>query len=398
MSKKKKYAPIFEENEIIDNECIEFPMCGGCAFRNINYSSEISYKENFVKNLIETFGNFENMPIVCAENVFEYRNKMEFSFGDNGTAGELAVGMRKHGSFYEVSDGTNCVMCDDDFRVIAKTIKEFFKETGAFFYHKRKQTGTLRNLIIRKAFFTGEIIVNVVTTSNLADISPLKEKLCAISLKGTLKGLLHTICDCPSDAVKPEKITLIFGENFITEKINGLIFKISPFSFFQTNSCGAEKLYQTVTEFAGDLSGEVVFDLYCGTGTISQILAKKNITAKIIGVEIVDEAIQAAKQNAALNNIKNCEFISGDVLKIVPELQKPGTIIVDPPRDGIHPKVLPHLINFNAEKIVYVSCNPKTLARDLESFTKSDYQVKKVRIHDMFPRTNHVETVVQLSR
>ena len=193
------------------------------------------------------------------------------------------------------------------------------------------------------------------------------------------------------------KQKILYGNDYFYENLLGLKFKISAFSFFQTNSKGAEKLYSVVREYAGDTSGKVVFDLYCGTGTIGQIMSEGS--KKVIGIEIVEEAVEAAKINAELNGITNCEFIAGDVLKKVDELEdKPDLIIVDPPRDGINPKAILKIIDFGAEEIVYVSCKPTSLARDLQVFEANGYKTVKVKCVDMFPRTQHVETVVLLAK
>lgn len=225
----------------------------------------------------------------------------------------------------------------------------------------------------------------------------ITEKLKALTYKGTLKGILHIINNGLADMVRADEIRVLFGQDYIYENILGLKFKISPFSFFQTNSKGAEKLYSTALEFLGDASNKTVFDLYCGTGTIGQLVSSK--AKKVIGIELVEEAVAAAKENAGLNGITNCTFIAGDVAKVITELtDKPDAIILHPPRPGVHPEAMKYVIKFNAPDIVYVSCNPKTLVTDLNVLAAAGYVVEKVKIMDMFPGTPHVETVVKLYR
>ena len=256
--------------------------------------------------------------------------------------------------------------------------------------------GYLRHLLVRRAQKTGEILVNLVTTSQSdMPMEPLKERLLALSLEGTFAGILHSINDGLADVVRSDKTEVLYEKEYFYEELLGLKFKISTFSFFQTNSLGAEVLYSTVREFIGEGNKNVVFDLYSGTGTIAQLMA--DVAKKVIGVEIVEEAVEAAKKNAELNGLTNCEFIAGDVLKVLDTIEeKPDYIILDPPRDGIHPKALQKIIAYGVEYMVYISCKPTSLARDLVALTEGGYQVEKVVCVDMFPQTTGVETVCLL--
>ena len=219
----------------------------------------------------------------------------------------------------------------------------------------------------------------------------------ALDLNGKIVGILHTHNDSLSDAVIPEKIVTIYGSDFISERILGLNFKISPFSFFQTNSKGAEVLYETARSYVGETKDKVIFDLYSGTGTIAQMLAP--VAKKVVGVEIVEEAVEAAKENAALNQLTNCEFIAGDVLKVIDEItDKPDIIVLDPPRDGIHPKAIEKIIDYGVKEMVYISCKPTSLVRDLEIFQARGYRVVKACAVDQFVNTLHVETCVLLAK
>ena len=227
-----------------------------------------------------------------------------------------------------------------------------------------------------------------------------KEALLAASYVGKMTGILHTKNDSVADTVTNEGTEILFGQDYFYEELLGLRFKITPFSFFQTNSLGAEVLYTTAREFIGDALSEpskVVFDLYSGTGTIAQMLSP--VAKKVIGVEIIEEAVEAAKENAKLNGLENCEFIAGDVLKVIDDIEeKPDYIVLDPPRDGIHPKALEKIIRYGVPQMVYISCKPTSLARDLEVLQARGYEVKKVCCVDMFPATVHVETVALLVR
>lgn len=406
ISKKRRCyeGKVLEVLEKSPNEiealCEDFSMCGGCTFQNISYDYEIDLKRKMVKDILENegIGSFENLEVVSGNYTDGYRNKMEYSFGDNEKGGSLALGMRKRNSFYEVVTSKKCNIVDSDFRSILKTTLDFFQNSEENFYHKSTLEGSLRHLLVRKGYFTGEILVSLITNDTLkTDLNIFKEKLLKINTLGKIVSISHTINNSLSDIVSCDSFNILYGQDFFYENILSLKFKISTFSFFQTNSIGAEKLYSTVKEFAGDVFDKVVFDLYCGTGTIAQIMSKG--AKSVFGIELVAEAVDAANENSKLNNINNCTFLTGDVLKIIDELTtKPDIIILDPPRDGIHPKALDKIINFGVEKIVYVSCKPTSLARDLKVFISAGYNILNIRCHDMFPRTYHIETVVLLSK
>ena len=261
-----------------------------------------------------------------------------------------------------------------------------------------QHTGYLRHLLLRRGDTTGEILVNLVTTTQEEhDLTELKEQLLELPLEGKIVGILHILNDSLSDVVKSDETRILYGQDFFYEKLLGLQFKITPFSFFQPNSRGAEVLYETVREYIGDIENKTVFDLFSGTGTIGQVLAP--VAKKVIGVEIIEEAVEAAKQNAALNNLSNCKFIAGDVLKVLDDLtEKPDVVILDPPRDGIHPKALPKILSYGVDHIVYISCKATSLARDLPAFLAAGYKLEKACCVDQFCQTVHVETVVLLQR
>ncbi|MEA4971880.1 MAG: 23S rRNA (uracil(1939)-C(5))-methyltransferase RlmD [Candidatus Metalachnospira sp.] len=407
ITKKRNGVMEGELREIIErspieteNGCSHCDVCGGCNYQRINYKEENKIKEKMVLQILNNaqIENYEFLGLVPAPEETGYRNKCEFSFGDSEKDGDLSLGMRKRGSFYEVVTLRDCNIIDNDFLKIIDTALKFFTENNIPFYHKKKHDGELRHLVVRKAAFTGEILINLITTSNYTfNPDEFAKTLLNTGYDGKIAGILHTLNDVISDVVQSDETRILYGNDYFYENLLGLKFKISAFSFFQTNSKGAEKLYSVVREFAGNTSGKTIFDLYCGTGTIGQIMSKGS--KKVIGIEIVEEAVEAAKINSELNGITNCEFIAGDVLKKVDELEdKPDLIIVDPPRDGINPKAIMKIINFGAKEIIYVSCKPTSLARDLQIFEANGYKTKKVKCIDMFPRTVHTECVVKLEK
>lgn len=403
--------------------CSLFGLCGGCTYLSLPYEEQLKVKEEQVKRLLDSVLNkqeeawaFEG--IKGSPKAYEYRNKMEFSFGDEYKDGPLALGMHKRGSFYDIVTVADCEIVDADYRLILQTVRDYFARAKVSFFHRMSHEGYLRHLLVRKASRTGEILVALVTTSQDpwqgetavegsldvdALITGFKDLLLSLEqdrkLAGKFAGILHITNDSIADVVQSDRTELLYGQEYFYEELLGLKFKISTFSFFQTNSYSAEVLYQTARDYVGDLGGsdKTVFDLYSGTGTIAQLMAPA--AGKVIGVEIVEEAVEAAKKNAAANGLDNCEFIAGDVLKVLDEVEeKPDMIILDPPRDGIHPKALPKIIAYGVDHIVYISCKPTSLVRDLEVFLENGYRVDKAVAVDQFHWTANVETVVLLSR
>jgi 23S rRNA (uracil-5-)-methyltransferase RumA len=378
-------------------KCEHFGRCGGCKYLDISYLQELDEKKRILTDDLGSYGHLVKK-LHEAPKILGYRNKMELAFGDEGKDGRLALGMRKTRSFYEVATPENCVLICRDFKKIIMYVLEYFRNSGEKFYHRKRHVGALRHLVLRRGEFTGEILLNLSAASTLqTPLEPLASGLLNLELDGRLVGILHSVNDGVADAVKNENVKLLYGRDYYYEKICGLQFKVSAFSFFQTNSAGAEILYDLVKDYAITQNARLAYDLYCGTGTIAQILSP--FFEKVLGVELVEDAIKAAKDNAALNGITNCEFYAGDVqnlLKIFPAA--PCVIIVDPPRDGLHPKALPLITRLNAPKLVYVSCKAKSLSRDLNLLTAAGYTVEKIEGIDMFPRTPHVEAVALLRR
>ena len=379
--------------------CPHFGICGGCFYQTVSYENQLKIKEGMVRDLLKDHVNDDIWEeIKGSPKVHGYRNKMEFSFGDEVKDGPLALGMHKKNTFHDIVNITDCQIVDNDYNLIVKCALNIAQQMELPFYHKMRHEGYFRHLVVRRAESSGDILVNIVTTSQVeADLTKLRDALLELPLSGKIIGILHTTNDSLADVVQADKIDILYGQDYFYEEILGLKFKISPFSFFQTNTLGAEVLYKTARDFVGETKDKVIFDLYSGTGTIAQMLAP--VAKKVVGVEIVEEAVEAAKVNAELNGLDNCEFIAGDVLKVVDELEdKPDFIVLDPPRDGIHPKAIQKIIDFGVEQMVYISCKPTSLARDLEVFEAAGYKVKRATAVDQFPNTVHIETVVLLSQ
>jgi 23S rRNA (uracil-5-)-methyltransferase RumA len=379
--------------------CEHFSFCGGCSYQTIPYEKQIEIKSIQVKKILDSIltENYEFLPIVPSPKKTEYRNKMEFSFGDEVKEGPLTLGMHRRNSFHSIVKTSGCSIVDEDFRQILSSILSYFHGNSQSYYHKTTNIGFLRYLLVRKAEKTGQILINLITTSQ----STLNEKefvdlILSLNLKGNIKCIAHSIYDGVADVAKAEEMRILYGEDRIVEELLGLKFNISSFSFFQTNSLGAEKLYSIVRDFIGTTKDKVIFDLYSGTGTIGQILAPS--AKKVIGIEIVEEAVEKANENAKLNNLENCTFIAGDVLKKIDELDdKPDIIVLDPPREGIHPKAIQKIIDYKPETFIYISCKPTSLEKDLPVFLENGYKITKVQCVDMFPMTPHVETVLLIT-
>ena len=439
--------------EAREAKCPNFGTCGGCNYQEIPYEQQLALKKEQVLRLIDAVYEgdgyqYDGILSVRKDGQYRewgYRNKMEFSFGDAVKDGPLTLGLHKKGSFHDIVDAEGCQIVHPDYSAVLACVREYAKENSIPYYHKRDHQGVLRHLLVRRAEVSGDMLVALVTsTQQEIDYSELVSRLLALPLEGQITGILQICNDSLGDVVQSDETKILYGKDWFEEKVLGLTFKISPFSFFQTNTSGAEVLYQRAREYvlgeinignAGetgngnmaentpgeentpgsdalngkasggnatethtiDLHDKVVFDLYSGTGTIAQLIAP--VACKVIGVEIVEEAVEAAKENAALNGLDNCEFIAGDVLKVIDDIEeKPDYIILDPPRDGIHPKALQKIIDYGVKNIVYISCKPTSFARDLAVFQERGYELKRVSNIDLFPETVHVETVVLLSQ
>ena len=335
--------------------CSIFPECGGCMYQTMSYENQLKMKECQVRELLDGALNgtdYQWEGIHGSPIEFRYRNKMEFSFGDAYKDGPLTLGLHKKGSTYDVLTADDCQLVHEDMTKILTCVHEYFLKRNVSYYKKMQHTGYLRHLLLRRGVTTGEILVHVITTSQEEhDLESLKEELLALPLEGKIVGIMHIINDSLSDVVQSDETRILYGQDFFYETLLGLRFKISTFSFFQPNSLAAEVLYSIVREYA------------------------------------------------ALNNLSNCKFIAGDVLKVLDDLtEKPDVIILDPPRDGIHPKALPKILSYGVDHIVYISCKATSLARNLPAFLAAGYKLEKACCVDQFCQTVHVETVVLLSQ
>ncbi|SMC44123.1 23S rRNA (uracil(1939)-C(5))-methyltransferase RlmD [Moheibacter sediminis] len=397
----------------IDPKCIHFGTCGGCKWQNMSYETQLKFKQDEVENNLQRIGGFHDLeitPILGSSEDYYYRNKLEYSFSNARwlTLEEIrnteenynrnALGFHIPGQWSKVLDIKECHLQAEPSNAIRLEAKRFANENGYEFYDLQNQEGFLRTMMIRSNL-KGEIMVLVQLfkedkEKREAFLQNLQDKFPQIV------SLLYAINPKGNDSIYDLDVQIFSGQDFIMEEMEDLHFKIGPKSFYQTNPAQAYELYKITRDFA-DLKGdEVVYDLYTGTGTIAQFVSKK--AKKVVGVEAVQEAIDAANANAERNNITNCTFYCGDMKDIfddnfIEQNGMPDVIITDPPRDGMHKNVVETILRINAKRVVYVSCNSATQARDLE-LMKHQYEIKKVRPVDMFPQTHHVENVVLLER
>jgi 23S rRNA (uracil1939-C5)-methyltransferase len=374
-------------------KCKHSSDCGGCIYQGIGYQEQLQMKAKEVLRLLKekevTYERF--LGIEGSPKQFAYRNKMEYTFGDEIKDGEMTLGLHKQGRFMSIITVEECQLVDPDFNEVLAATLNFCRDRAYPFYHKKTHLGLLRNLVIRKGEYTGEILINIITsTQSEFDAQGFVDMIEALPLNNQIVGILHTENDSLSDAVNCDRMKILSGRDYYNEEILGLKFKVSAFSFFQTNVLAVEKLYTEALSLIQNVEGKVVFDLYSGTGTITQAIAQR--AKKAIGIELIEESVKAAKENAAQNKLDNCEFIAGDVLKALDEvIEKPDVIVMDPPRSGIHPKALQKILNYSVNQIVYISCNPKTLAENLSTAMLYGYKVKSVKAFDNFPNTKHIE-------
>jgi 23S rRNA (uracil1939-C5)-methyltransferase len=396
--------------------CSHFGVCGGCQWQMLPYEKQLFYKQKQVSDNLTRIGKVvlpEISPIIGAEQTSHYRNKLEFTFAtgkfipsdefrrmkeqgisENDQPG--AAGFHARGFFDKVVEIDTCYLQDEPTNFIRKAVAKFAIDHSMSFYDHRKHEGWLRNMFVRNTT-TGEWMINIVFGFEEEN---LRKKLLDQLLQKfpQITTLLYTINGKHNDSLFGLEPQVYSGKGYITEKLEDFSFMISPKSFFQTNTRQAEKLYQVTRDYAELTGKEVVYDLYCGTGSIGIFVSKQ--AKKIIGVEVVDEAIVDARKNAALNNIADAEFFTGDVIDICDDAfftthGRPDVVITDPPRAGMHEKLVKKLLDIAAPTVVYVSCNPATQARDL-ALLDEKYSVEKIQPVDMFPHTLHIENVVQL--
>lgn len=381
----------------IQAKCPSFGFCGGCSFQHAGYTDQVRIKEENVKEILAPF-NVQVEPIIPSPEEWGYRNKMEFSYAN--TPQGLLLGLHKKMKFNEYCAVPPCYIADEHMMAVVKKAFDFSKASGLSAYDKRTHEGFFRHFVIRKAKHTGQVLINLVT-NKLDGIDESFFSKLTEALKPEVASIYWTINTSVSDAVKADKLVLLYGKESIEEKLavnkKEYSFLISPFSFFQTNTFGTEKLYQTVFDLLGCKTTDKILDLYCGTGTIGLVLAP--YVESVFGVDSNEAAIADASLNSKRNDIKNIDFKAVAVEKWVKENGLPefNALVVDPPRNGLSGKVIDFINAKKPQKIVYVSCNPSTLARDLTDLTKkAEYKIKRIIPLDMFPQTFHIETVVLL--
>lgn len=378
--------------------CEHYNRCGGCLLQTLSLDKQLEHKKEMVENLLKDAGHDISPEAVYASpKPFEYRNKMEFSFGDEFKDGPMTLGMHKKGRHHDVVTVDACHLCDGDFRTILKAVLAYAQEKMWPKYNKKTHEGFLRHLVVRKAENTGEIMVALSASTQFEwEVTPFVGHLKALDLSGEIKSILWVKNDGLGDLVTGEVVCLE-GEHYITEKMLGLTFQISLYSFFQPNTQAASLLYEKALSFIEGIEGKVCFDLFSGTGTIAQLMAKK--AKHVIGIEIVEDAVEMAKMNAELNNLEHCEFLCGDVFDVLETVTTaPDVIVVDPPRVGIREKTVSKIASYGVPEILYISCNPKTLAEDLLYFKNKGYHVKRFVLVDQFTWTGNIEAICLLSR
>lgn len=374
--------------------------CGGCIYQGVSYEEQLAEKDRGVRTLLEKYDVDPSVyqGMVPAMERYRYRNKMEYTFGDLEKDGPLTLGMHKKKHFMSIVTSDCCQLVPEDFNRILRGTLEFCRERGYKFYHKMSHEGLLRNLVVRRGVKTGELLVDIVTSSQVEfDEEGFLNMIMGLPLDEKIAGVLHTTNDRVADAVIDEGTKILFGRDYYNEEILGLKFKVSIFSFFQTNIPAIERLYSDALDLMPDIDSKNVFDLYCGTGTITQLMASR--ARHVTGIEIVQDSVDSALANTEINGIENCDFICGDVLKVIGQVEeKPDMIVVDPPRAGMHDKVVDILSGYGIPQLMYISCNPKTMCINLQRFKGRGYEPVYIRAYDNFPGTKHIESIAVLSK
>lgn len=418
---KKSYAEayILEILERSDYEiqppCKYFDYCGGCKHQNIPYEKQLEFFHKQISDLYLRLGGFSEVtvkPVIGAQEIYHYRNKMEFSFSthrwltgnfEKEKPQDFALGLRAPGNFWKTVDLDECLIAPKESGRIMALVRNYAQENHLPPYDQREHVGLLRHLMIRKGYNTSHLMVNIVTSKNKPELfKPLAEKI--LDEFPDITSIMHTVATNKGGTTIPEVQNLLHGQDYIEDKLGDLTYKISAASFFQTNTVMAEKLYNEIRKTANVQNNENVWDLYCGTGSIGLYLAPDAKT--VTGIEIIKDAVLDALKNAKNNHIDNIEFIHGNLdnlfdkqPELANQLPKPDVLIVDPPRSGLHPKLVNQIITLNPKRIVYVSCNPATQVRDIKLLNEeAGYQIDSVQPVDMFPHTPHIEVVTGLSK
>ncbi|NOS86546.1 MAG: 23S rRNA (uracil(1939)-C(5))-methyltransferase RlmD [Ignavibacteria bacterium] len=417
--KKKKFAEstlleILEPSSYrIEPKCEYFGTCNGCKMQHVDYARQLEIKQNIVKNAFERIGGFENViipPVLGSDDIYFYRNKLEFSFGNDrwltvedmqieNIDKSFAVGYHIPGFYEKILDIRACYLQSELTSKILNLTRDFFKPKGTTIYTTKTHSGYLRFLAVRRAVNNNGLMVNLITYDSNPELINEYSAILQNEVP-EVTTLVNSLTESKAQVALADNFSVIYGDGFIEEKIGNYKFKITPNSFFQTNSKQCERLFDTVADFADFSTDENVLDLYCGCGAISLYISGK--VKSVYGVELSAESITMANVNAELNGVTNCEFKDMDVKEYLEKLtadqgnDRFDAIILDPPRSGIHPKAAESLLEYAAKKIIYVSCNPGTQARDL-ALLKEKYDITKIQPVDMFPHTFHIENVVRLN-
>ena len=410
---KKKYAEAYSIDTLKDSTdqvnplCEHFKWCGGCTTQQLDYQKQLYYKQKQVSDILNKIGGEKNLDvnkIIGCDNTFFYRNKMEYTFsgipwyiGDE-SYDDVIIGLHVPKRFDKILNINKCHINHEVFNDILEISKEVAVKEKMIPYHVRKHTGFLRFLVIRIGIHTNEVMVNLVTAGYKPKIiKPLVDAL--VDRIPNIKSIVNTINNQKSNIASGTS-KLLYGDEYINEKIGDYTFKISANSFFQTNSYQVKTLYDYIIKTADFKKSDIVYDLYCGTGTIGIYIS--SFVKKVYGIEIVKDAIKDAKFNAKKNNIKNISFYDSDIKDFFTnqntKIDKPNTIIIDPPRPGLHPNVVKDIIILSPSKIIYISCNPSTQARDVKIFLEEDYKICDIQPIDMFPHTPHIECILTLKK
>lgn len=380
--------------------CINSEYCGGCIHQGVSYQDQLNQKDKSVRKILEKHKIDDSIyqGIVPAITPYGYRNKMEYTFGDFEIGGELALGMHRKKSFMSIITTDSCQLVPEDFNILLRSTLEFCRSKGYSFYHRKSHEGLLRNLVVRCGVRTNELLVNIVTSSEDGfDEDEFKEMLLGLNLDKEIVGIIRTLNDSLADAVINEGTKILFGRDYYNEEILGLKFQVKAFAFFQTNIEAVERLYSDALDVIPNIDNKIVYDLYCGTGTISQLMSSR--AKEVYGIEIVKDSVVAAEANTKLNGINNCHYICGDVKDKLSELSvKPDVIVVDPPRVGMHDKVVDSLCGYGIDEFLYISCNPTTLCINLERFIANGYKPTYLKAYDNFPMTKHIECICLLKK
>jgi len=406
---------ITQSPDYVDPKCVYFNDCGGCTFQNLGYSAQLKMKKQQIEGVYTHLTRLTSVKILeplASPEIWGYRNKMEFSAGDNRwlmkendpeTPKDFAIGLHAPGRFDKILDIKQCLLQNDTPNKIFANIRQWMQENKITLDSPRNHTGFLRNIMIREGAHTREIMINFITRESGKEV--LKTLIDDLIIRyPEITSIVNNVIKSKGQTSCGGEEILLYGDSVIHDKIGGIQYEISANAFFQTNTRGAEQLYDVIREFALETDKPVIWDFYSGTGSIALFLA--DIAKKIYGFEVCSAAVKNANENAHKNNIDNCEFFEANLDKffqmnqqLIRSLLPPDIVVIDPPRAGIHPKFLNHIVSSSASKIIYVSCNPSTQARDVEQFVLVyGYKVEKIQPVDMFPHTWHIESVALLTK